>query len=77
MKHFLNYYSFMPAWQTFNALFAVRCILKYLIETVGEEEMVRHVEVQVSGESVNSLLPVRLQSFFEALVEIIVDVPQW
>lgn len=67
----------MPAWQTFNSLFAVRCILKYLIETVGEEEMVRHVEVQVSGESVNSLLPVRLQSFFEALVEIIVDVPLW
>lgn len=67
----------MTAWQTFNALFAVRCILKYLIETVGEEQMVRHVEVQASGDSVNSLLPVRLQSFFEALVEIIVDVPLW
>ena len=67
----------MPAWQTYNALFTVRCILKYLIETVGEEEMVRHTEAQLSEENANSLLPVRLQSFFEALVEVIVDVPLW
>ncbi|OXU25724.1 hypothetical protein TSAR_015033 [Trichomalopsis sarcophagae] len=67
--------NIMPAWQTYNALFAVRCILKYLIETVGEEEMVKHTESQLSEEHVNSLLPVRLQSFFESLVEVIVDVP--
>ncbi|XP_014211106.1 dymeclin isoform X2 [Copidosoma floridanum] len=67
--------NIMSAWQTYNALFAVRCILKYLIETVGEEEMVKHVEVQLTGENINSLLPVRLQSFFGALVKVIVDVP--
>ncbi|KAL7303253.1 hypothetical protein TKK_0004452 [Trichogramma kaykai] len=67
--------NIVPAWQTFNSLFAVRCILKYLIETVGEEEMVRHTEAQISVEESNSLLPVRLQSFIEALVGIMVDVP--
>lgn len=67
----------MPAWQTYNALFAVRCILKYLIETVGEEEMVKHTEIQLSGENSNSLLPAKLQAFFEALVAVVVDVPLW
>ncbi|XP_058807013.1 dymeclin [Phymastichus coffea] len=67
--------TIMPAWQTYNSLFAVRCILKYLIETVGEEEMIKHTEIQVAGDSSNSLIPVRLQTFFEALVAVIVDVP--
>ncbi|XP_011501964.1 PREDICTED: dymeclin [Ceratosolen solmsi marchali] len=67
--------NIVPAWQTYNALFAVRCILKYLIETVGEEEMVKHTEAQLPEECLNRLLPVRLQSFFEALVGVIVDVP--
>lgn len=51
--------------------------MKYLIETVGEEEMVKHTEAQVSAEESNSLLPIRLLSFFEALVGVIVDVPLW
>jgi hypothetical protein len=67
----------MPAWHTYNALFAVRCILKYLIETVGEEEMVKHTEALLPEECLNRLLPVRLLSFFEALVGVIVDVPLW
>ena len=79
-KLYVDYFSFhsvMPAWQTYNALFTIRCILKYLIETVGEDEMVRHTEAQQSGLNSNSMLPVILTSFFEALVEVIVDIPLW
>lgn len=65
----------MFAWQTYNALFAVRCVLKYLLETVGEEEMIRHTEAipQASDSPEGSIS--RLESLFDALVEIIIDVP--
>lgn len=65
----------MFAWQTYNALFAVRCVLKYLLETVGEEEMVRHTEAGPKSTSSSEDGVSRLESFFEALVEIIIDVP--
>ncbi|XP_015591669.1 dymeclin [Cephus cinctus] len=65
------------AWQTYNALFAVRCVLKYLIETVGEEEIARHAEAVAPSQE--PLHPgqsqvTRLETFFESLVEIIVNV---
>lgn len=62
----------MYAWHTYGALFAVRCIVKYLIELLGEEEMLRHLE---AGGTNTEKPNVRLEAFLEALIEIIVDVP--
>ncbi|XP_070524074.1 dymeclin isoform X2 [Cardiocondyla obscurior] len=64
--------SIISAWQTYNALFAVRCILKYLIETVGEEQMLNHIE---APQITNEALPYRLTYFIEALIELITNVP--
>ncbi|XP_049882633.1 dymeclin [Pectinophora gossypiella] len=36
----------MLAWQTFNALFVIRAVTKYLVEMVPEYEVCRHVDVQ-------------------------------
>ncbi|XP_012253717.2 dymeclin [Athalia rosae] len=63
------------AWQTYNALFAVRCILKYLLETVGEEEMVRHAEALPLAAKTSNTSVSRLESFYDTLVEIVTDVP--
>ncbi|KAG8034228.1 hypothetical protein G9C98_001313 [Cotesia typhae] len=67
--------SIMSAWQTYNALFAVRCILKYLVETVGEDEMIKHTEAVPDNIDENQVYSGRLESFVEALLEIIIDVP--
>ncbi|CAH2988004.1 unnamed protein product [Chilo suppressalis] len=37
----------MLAWQTFNALFVIRAVSKYLVEIVPEYELCRHLDVQV------------------------------
>lgn len=34
----------MHIWQTFNALFIIRCIVKYLIETGSEYQLLQHFE---------------------------------
>lgn len=34
----------MLAWQTFNALFVIRCVAKYLIETVPEYQLCQHFD---------------------------------
>ncbi|CAK9802176.1 GA20914 [Anthophora plagiata] len=65
----------ISAWQTYNALFAVRCILKYLIETVGEEEMIKHIEAPQIPVSTQPNSSYRLEDLFEALVDVITDVP--
>ncbi|XP_076765653.1 dymeclin [Xylocopa sonorina] len=67
----------ISAWQTYNALFAVRCILKYLIETIGEEEMIKHIEAPQLPVPTQTNSCYRLEDFFEALVDIITDVPLW
>ncbi|XP_053621299.1 dymeclin [Plodia interpunctella] len=36
----------MLAWQTFNALFVIRAVSKYLVEIVPECELSRHLDVQ-------------------------------
>ncbi|TGZ32132.1 Uncharacterized protein DBV15_01030 [Temnothorax longispinosus] len=65
--------NIISAWQTYNALFAVRCILKYLIEIVGEEQMLNHIE---APQTTSEALPTyRLAFFIEALIELITDVP--
>lgn len=67
----------MFAWQTYNALFSVRCILKFLIETVGEQAMIKHVEAVPNNGEVVEAPVMRLESLFEALIDIIIDVPLW
>ncbi|KAG7210930.1 hypothetical protein KM043_016305 [Ampulex compressa] len=67
--------NIISAWQTYNALFAVRCILKYLVETVGEEEMIKHIEAPQLSDATDSSLSYRLEDFFESLIEIVTDVP--
>ncbi|XP_012234903.1 dymeclin [Linepithema humile] len=65
----------ISAWQTYNSLFAVRCILKYLIETVGEEEMLKHIEAPQTTATNEALSSFRLEEFVETLIELITDVP--
>ncbi|XP_071870186.1 dymeclin [Bombus fervidus] len=65
----------ISAWQTYNALFALRCILKYLIETVGEEEMIKHIEAPQLPVPTQSNSSYRLKDLFEALIDIVTDVP--
>ncbi|KYN04267.1 PREDICTED: dymeclin [Cyphomyrmex costatus] len=65
--------NIISAWQTYNALFAVRCILKYLIEIVGEEQMLNHIEAPQTAS--DALPSYRLAYFIEALIELITDVP--
>lgn len=40
----------MHIWQTFNALFIIRCAVKYLIETGSEYQLLQHFEA-ISTES--------------------------
>lgn len=77
VTYYIYLHSLLSAWQTYNALFAVRCILKYLIETVGEEEMLKHIEAPQITAANESLSSLRLEEFVEALIELITDVPLW
>ncbi|CAH0550083.1 unnamed protein product [Brassicogethes aeneus] len=55
------------SWQVFNTLFTIRCILKFLTETLSEEQVIEHIEGK-GNENV-------LEALIGALVGIIVDVP--
>ena len=67
-------------WQTFNALFIIRTISKYLIEHLSEENVLRQFDA-VSGSVSSSApsdeqLPVNVaEELLNCLVEIVVDVP--
>ncbi|XP_072763721.1 dymeclin [Anoplolepis gracilipes] len=67
--------NIISTWQTYNALFAVRCILKYFVETVGEEEMLKHIEAPQTTSANEALSSYRLEELFDALIELIIDVP--
>lgn len=41
----------MHIWQTFNALFVIRCTVKYLIETGSEYQLLQHFEAMPSETS--------------------------
>ncbi|KAF5307529.1 hypothetical protein FQR65_LT06884 [Abscondita terminalis] len=56
------------SWQTFNALFILRCLLKYFTDVITEEQLIEHIECDSSNTS-------RLETFIGALMGIIVDVP--
>lgn len=38
------HYSSIQVWQTFNALFIIRCLIKYIIETGSEYQLLQHFE---------------------------------
>lgn len=48
-----------------------------MIETVGEEEMIKHIEAPQLPVPTQSNASYRLKDLFEALVDIITDVPLW
>ncbi|XP_046974859.1 dymeclin [Vanessa cardui] len=45
----------MLAWQSYNALFVIRAVTKYLVELVPEYELCKHLDVQ--GRTLNSPTP--------------------
>ncbi|KAK3927790.1 Dymeclin [Frankliniella fusca] len=66
------------SWQTYNALFVIRCVIKYLVETYNEEEILQQFEVNPgvqSGAMINEETSSNLNNFIDALIEVIVDVP--
>lgn len=44
----------MHIWQTFNALFIVRCTVKYLIETGSEYQVLQHFEAMPTETDANN-----------------------
>ncbi|GLH13427.1 Dymeclin [Gryllus bimaculatus] len=69
----------MFGWQTYNALLILRCISKFLVENVKEEDLVRQFEARPQVSNDVSRPPdegePRLEVFLDALVELVVDVP--
>lgn len=62
-------------WQCFNALFAIRSVLKYLVELVAEDQFILHIE---TGHEVNSVVygsTSRLELLINCLFGIIIDLP--
>ena len=67
-------------WQTFNALFIVRTISKYLIEHLSEENVLRQFDARPAGGdaggSEDAATPINVaEELLNCLVEIVVDVP--
>lgn len=64
--------------QTYNALFVIRCFTKYLVETYNEEEIIQQFEAKTTfqtGAVDVEANASHLDSFLDALIEIVVDVP--
>ena len=67
-------------WQTFNALFIIRTISKYLIEHLSEENVLRQFDalspVASEKSDADDPIPVNVaETLLNCLVEIVVDVP--
>ncbi|KAG8192991.1 hypothetical protein JTE90_028111 [Oedothorax gibbosus] len=63
-------------WQAYNSLFILRCILKYFIETLGEEGTLKQLEdaQQHKSDPSNASEPEKLlEALIVALYEIIID----
>ncbi|CAH1999813.1 unnamed protein product [Acanthoscelides obtectus] len=54
-------------WQLFNTIFTIRCILKFLTEVTTEEQLLKHIEHNGNGST--------LETFIGTLIGIIVDIP--
>lgn len=76
-------------WQTFNALFIIRTVAKYLIETCSEFQLLQHFEanslntgpqngppdtVLVAAES-SCVVGSKFKAFVEALINLVVVIP--
>lgn len=76
-------------WHAFNALFVIRCLIKYIIETGSEYQLLQHFEAvppttpaaelpngnvtaAVSPQQVDGS---KFESFFDAVVSLIVVIP--
>lgn len=67
----------MIVWQTYNSLFILRSAIKYLIETLTEDNIIRHFTAKVENndkKSEESGVAV-IEQLLTALIEILVDVP--
>lgn len=47
------------------------------METVGEEEMIKHIEASEISAKGQTTTSYRLEDLFESLLELITDVPLW
>ncbi|CAG9573708.1 unnamed protein product [Danaus chrysippus] len=78
----------MLAWQSYNALFVVRAVAKYLVELVPEYEVCKHLDVQAavapppdqsrpssSPENEQRSNESRVEMLIDALIGLIIDVP--
>lgn len=79
------------AWQTFNALFMIRTLTKYLIETSSEYQLMQHFEAvpvvkevnasnsinidKENGSTVKHVDGTRFEAFYDALVKLLALVP--
>lgn len=48
---FIYAFSTVHIWQTFNALFIIRCLIKYMIETGSEYQLLQHFDAIPMKES--------------------------
>uniref|UniRef100_A0A1L8DAT7 Dymeclin n=1 Tax=Nyssomyia neivai TaxID=330878 RepID=A0A1L8DAT7_9DIPT len=75
--------SSLHVWQSFNALFIIRTLVKYIVETASEYQLLQHFEAMSMGQKDvkhdegNSLTVdgSKFESFLEAIVHIIVVIP--
>lgn len=79
----------MHIWQTFNALFIIRCTVKYLIETGSEYQLLQHFEamptealaIGTTENDTENLAKTRtvdgskFESFFDAVFNILIIIP--
>lgn len=63
----------MHIWQTFNALFIVRCTVKYLIETGTEYQLLQHFEAMPSETDASTTTPTAGQTSNGAAVAVNID----
>uniref|UniRef100_UPI00358EEEA2 dymeclin isoform X2 n=1 Tax=Myxine glutinosa TaxID=7769 RepID=UPI00358EEEA2 len=62
-------------WQTHNALFIMRCILKVFVSCLTEEEMVQHFTFLSPGSPPDEDSQFLLEDVLEQLFHVIIDVP--
>ncbi|CAK1548985.1 unnamed protein product [Leptosia nina] len=80
----------MLAWQSYNAIFFIRAVTKYLVEMVPEYELCKHLDVQArisvnpptQDQELSTEVPSKLvtgesrvEMLIDALISLIVDVP--
>lgn len=76
-------------WQTCNALFIVRTLVKYMIETCSEFQLLQHFEAKsqtvppangtsapvAAEEQKNSVIVSKFEAFVEAIINLVVVIP--